>query len=757
MYRHKIISALSNIIFADFKTAKKKFLDQGIEDVLIDSYFDNFKTLKDRNKIDSTEDRNIDNWAKKPWEEFVQFIDTLKQEKSKSEEIREMKKEGAELVAEDDNWRVYKITTYEASRTYGSGKWCITRDEKWWKKYSRNQFYFMLSKTRPENDPWHKIALQLTKRGSETYWDAQDKNHKKLPQDLHMVNYDKDFDKGEDFSPVESIISDINGFAQDEYDYMIDPEQNDMTSYLYESDFDLEHVDDDLKERLEVLEKLAEEVGRDYNGLIAESTNVIFDHSYYSNRNEIASINIGDSERELPDEIIEEYEALSEEEQKEVKRGVDTYISNHNTISIGSDSDRFALIIDEDKIEEAIKELSENLKVSKQITPKTDLLALNGKHASTRKLALEKTQNQKVIEKAYLDNDKFIRRLAASKIKNANMLADIAKNTNEENVVRVAAIDNENFTDQAYLKNVVSETPSVSSISELDNYYIRQACFKNITDDKWRSKFVMQPNVSSELRQIFIQALAEKKGAKSAKNYVSYLKSLADLMLKEGQIDYSLAILVKEIPEKEQDFFKKIVLAPSEDHGYGYGITKPSKHIAMEKIKDETFLKRFVVKELKKDKLDENLIAIAIKGINDQEFLTKLLNSKIKKLRDSRTIQLEIVKKIKNEATLVKYLQTSQGFYLTELVEEGRFSSDKAKLVLLTDPNIWAYGKKQLLTVCSEEIISQAFNKIKKSGNKSSEIRDTLRYMADALEKQNQKDSPLYNEIQDYIRETLID
>jgi hypothetical protein len=727
---HRLKSILQKIILADFKTTKKKFIDQGIEEDQIDTYFDDFKFLKDHNKIRSIEDKNIDNWGKKPWEEFVEFVDELKTEKSKSEEIREMKKEGAELVAEDDNWRVYKITTYEASRTYGSGKWCITRDEKWWKKYNRrSQFYFMLSKTRPENDDWHKIALQLGKNGKKTYWDNTDTSHKKLPSDIHMVKYEELFeDTGEDLPVVEQIIEEINAFAEDEYEFLTDPDDNsDRANYLYEGDeLDLRDVDDDLKERLEVLEKLADKLDKDYESIVKEDcTDIVFTNSYYTQNNEIARMGIGGDDREIPEELKEEYDALTEEEQEQVKRGVDSYFSGEY-VSVGSDSDSFVLVLDEEKVENIIKELSENLKVHKHLnTPKADLLALKGKNVSTRKLALEKTENQEIIEKAYLDNEESIRKLAASKIKNPKMLEDIAKNTEEDTNVRVAAINNENYMDEAYLKNLV-ETYTLESDTVAWPLYT--TAFDKIKDIKWLGKYVMQPGVNGSKRDDFVEMLAKKRdGRKLAPNYVAYLKQLATLMLKENQ-PYGLTNIVKEMPDTEQTFFKKVAALPSNRN---YHDKLDPQTIAITKIKDEKFLKNLIAK-LSKSR-DNHTVKEAInssfEGIHDQAYLTKFLFDKNFKDNDKH-----IAKNITDEKVLVKWLNMTYGSDLDAVVDH--IKSEKAKISVITSPKIWDWKKAKLIEKCSPQTLKKCLKIMQeymKKNKDDTEIPDTIKMVKEKL------------------------
>lgn len=57
---------------------------------------------------------------------FDELITELENTKTRSQKRKE-NAQGAELIFEDENWKVYHITTYEAAAQYGSHtKWCIT-------------------------------------------------------------------------------------------------------------------------------------------------------------------------------------------------------------------------------------------------------------------------------------------------------------------------------------------------------------------------------------------------------------------------------------------------------------------------------------------------------------------------------------------------------------------------------------------------------------------------------------------------------
>jgi len=182
------LEARYSLVEADFKSAKKKFSLESSEDV-VDEYLSTFKMLRDKNQIKELKDKDIDVWAKKGWEEFKAFVDSFKDKKTKTSTKTDKKAQGAELVAENEGWVVYKILTKDACILYGSNtKWCITeKDNTHFEEYSEvTDFYFIISKTLPKTDKWAKIAYQSS---SGTYWDAEDVEHTSVPTSLQIPKF----------------------------------------------------------------------------------------------------------------------------------------------------------------------------------------------------------------------------------------------------------------------------------------------------------------------------------------------------------------------------------------------------------------------------------------------------------------------------------------------------------------------------------------------------------------------------------------
>lgn len=125
------------------------------------------KFLRLKSKLKSPEN-DLYYWIKKKTpEELRAFLATIEGTKSKTQVKKDFAEQGAELVCDSEHWKVYHITTFEASQKYGRDtKWCITGINNWgdeyWNEYRENgiQFYFLI--TKGDYDPrgkYSKIAI----------------------------------------------------------------------------------------------------------------------------------------------------------------------------------------------------------------------------------------------------------------------------------------------------------------------------------------------------------------------------------------------------------------------------------------------------------------------------------------------------------------------------------------------------------------------------------------------------------------------
>ena len=153
----------------NFSSQRKRFLAAGADSQLIDAAFQQFKQLKDKGLL-SLEQKDIDRY--KSFEELRQVLSSLSTVKTKTQQKKEQKVAGAELVYEDDSWKVYHITTEEASKLYGKGtQWCISaeKDNRFNDYASKNTIYIAV-----KPGVWTKRAVTVSKNGLTNVYDMQD-------------------------------------------------------------------------------------------------------------------------------------------------------------------------------------------------------------------------------------------------------------------------------------------------------------------------------------------------------------------------------------------------------------------------------------------------------------------------------------------------------------------------------------------------------------------------------------------------------
>lgn len=179
--------------------------------------------------------KDIYYWMKQSKEYLSKYLDELEKVPTKRE-INQKGKEGAEKVYEDDEWRVYKILSYEGAVKYGKNtQWCLSgsnlntnelsgRD--YFDRYSENDIYFYINK---KNN--RKYALVI----KENYWTLYDE------YDWEQVGSWMGYGKIDSWNPYEASkphFPDVKGLPDinAEYDYAErEIKQQYGESYLEES------------------------------------------------------------------------------------------------------------------------------------------------------------------------------------------------------------------------------------------------------------------------------------------------------------------------------------------------------------------------------------------------------------------------------------------------------------------------------------------------------------------------------------------
>lgn len=136
-----------------------KLDQQNLRDFLGDIYYDKYQKIK--SKVSDPMYKDIYQLLKKDADEVKDYIDSFK---STAQTQRQNKSKGAELIAQNELWKVYKVTTYQAAKLYGKNtRWCISGNydgheeegESYFNDYISSSrvndfFIFIISKTKAD-------------------------------------------------------------------------------------------------------------------------------------------------------------------------------------------------------------------------------------------------------------------------------------------------------------------------------------------------------------------------------------------------------------------------------------------------------------------------------------------------------------------------------------------------------------------------------------------------------------------------------
>lgn len=157
----------------------KKDLDD-LKKHLGDDLYNDYMKIRDR--ISDSEWKDFQKLKKKDPDEIKDFVDNFQ---SKSDKRKSDKISGAKKIYSDDDWDVYKITSYPAAQLYGKGtKWCITgryaghesRGEEYFNAYIDENnldggYYFYINKNNPSKK---YCVLQRKDKTIHSIWNAED-------------------------------------------------------------------------------------------------------------------------------------------------------------------------------------------------------------------------------------------------------------------------------------------------------------------------------------------------------------------------------------------------------------------------------------------------------------------------------------------------------------------------------------------------------------------------------------------------------
>jgi hypothetical protein len=280
-------------------------------------------------------------------------IDDVKEKILKREQKKKAKKQSIKIY-EDDRWLVISPKSWEASCYYGAGtKWCITmkNNSSYWNKYSKNaSFFFIIDKTKLQDDPLYKVAYRkIGRRGKYELWNAPDyeisksidgqKYFQELPEELknrvdtqHSINFPPTEGREEwiELDPRAQalvngldtdIIEDIDDYHYGMKIYLVDGDEHYVVGDNEEMDYALSSYYDDYSS--EDLMEYYDYEGYylrmdDEDGFIDDDVRSYLDNT--SDREKIEEAGLSDKESDLEAEI-EEFESRleSEEDEEEIE------------------------------------------------------------------------------------------------------------------------------------------------------------------------------------------------------------------------------------------------------------------------------------------------------------------------------------------------------------------------------------------------------------------------------------------------------
>ena len=175
----------------------KKDLDD-LKNYLGDDLFDRYMQIRDRIPKSMNLYKDFQSLKELPIYDIEDFVSNFKS----NAERRKTSKGGAKLIYEDDDWKVYKITTYDAAKYYGKGtRWCITGNyeghehlgEKYFNDYIREQkldggYYFYINKNKSN---LKFCILQNIGGRVLSIWNAEDSNLGSTLGDVKKFNLPK--------------------------------------------------------------------------------------------------------------------------------------------------------------------------------------------------------------------------------------------------------------------------------------------------------------------------------------------------------------------------------------------------------------------------------------------------------------------------------------------------------------------------------------------------------------------------------------
>lgn len=162
-------------------------------------------------------------------------------------------------------------------------------------------------------------------------------------------------------SELDALAAQIDEIAQST-DELLETEESMHADYCQSFGYgdgepDLRDLTDEIAPKVKALKKAT---GKDFKSELASVCNLEFT-GIYTRSNEVYSVIIGEYEDQLPEEIAAQARAMSDEEKEYLRCQISNACLGYSCpdcIYINKDYDRWALVVDEDRLDERLTELN---------------------------------------------------------------------------------------------------------------------------------------------------------------------------------------------------------------------------------------------------------------------------------------------------------------------------------------------------------------------------------------------------------------
>lgn len=165
------------ILAEDYRTAERKFIQQGGDPERVKQQIAAYRQLLARNQITDTNQRQIDRWAQAGWAEFNRFVHGFEGHVSATQVKRRKLVGNGIVLRETDDWFVVIPLDKESSCFHGKHTdWCVTKPEhQHWEDYFHDAKVILIYIIGKNGQGSYAVAGRLDQGPTLEIYDREDK------------------------------------------------------------------------------------------------------------------------------------------------------------------------------------------------------------------------------------------------------------------------------------------------------------------------------------------------------------------------------------------------------------------------------------------------------------------------------------------------------------------------------------------------------------------------------------------------------